>query len=123
MNRLNINEIRFALVEKVKKIGSIIVDNDYIDTHYAIKAENKIYDVNYRTKNDPHKILYNTLDSFSKYSNDYYIEYIFPFDDKFYLVYPEGENNKVILVFDQEQVNQTNFLNQFNTLFTKEEQT
>jgi len=119
MNKLNINEIKFANVEKVKNIGSIEIEDDYIDTHYLIRADNKVYHVNYRTKRKIHSFLLNKLDekTFSKYKDNYYIEYIFPFEDKVYLVYPEENNNKIILVFNKDQVEQTNFLNQYNTIF------
>lgn len=123
MNRLNINDIRFAIVERVVNNGSVMLEDDYIDTHYNIKAENKFYKINYRTKKKKYYFPINLLDkeAYSKYENDYYLEYIFKFDDKVYVIYPEENNNKVILVFDQEKTDQTNFIDQFNTIFKEAE--
>jgi hypothetical protein len=125
MYKLNIQNVRFALVEKIKNFGSIMVNDggkEYIDTHYGIKAENKVYEVNYRSKRKSNQLPLNVLDNetFSKCKDDYYLEYFFLFEDKLYIVYPEKENDKIILILNKDQINSTNFINQYNTIFKEE---
>jgi len=125
MYKLNIQNIKFSLVSRIKNIGSTMVRHneiDYIDTHYVIRADNKIYAINYRSKPKPHFLPMNIMgqDDFSKYKNDYYLEYIFTFEDKVYIIYPEENDNKVILIIDKDQINNTNFINPYNTIYKEE---
>ena len=125
MYKLNIQNVKFALIEKIKNFGSIMINEDgkeYIDTVYGIRADGKVINVIYRSKRKPNHLPLNVIDeeTFSKYKNDYYLEYFFPFEDKLYIIYPEENDDKLILILNKDQIKSTNFINQYNTIFKEE---